>query len=73
MVAKIQGTAVIEAVVRADGTVGDVRVVKSLDGADGLDNEGLAAVKRWLFRPATDANGKPVDVIVQIYLDFTLH
>jgi len=73
MVAKIQGTAVIEAVVRADGTVGDVRVLKSLDKADGLDNEGLTAVRSWLFRPATDASGRPIDVIVQIYLDFTLH
>jgi len=34
MRAKIQGDVELEAVVRPDGTVGDVRVVKSLDAGD---------------------------------------
>ncbi|HSK10323.1 MAG TPA: TonB family protein, partial [Vicinamibacterales bacterium] len=39
MRAKIQGVVLLEAVVMPDGTVGDVRVVKSLDPVFGLDQE----------------------------------
>lgn len=72
MRARITGEAVVEAVVLADGTVGDVRIVHSLDKVYGLDNEALKAAKKWLFKPGTDATGKPVPVIVQISLQFNI-
>jgi TonB family protein len=69
---KIQGIVILEAVVTEDGTVGDVRVLKSLDSASGLDAEAIRAAKRWLFRPATDRAGKPVPILVQLEVVFRI-
>jgi len=70
---KIQGTVYLEAVVLKNGTVGDVRVTKSLDRAAGLDDEAIRAAKQWMFVPAKDKNGKPVDIYVTLELAFRLH
>ncbi len=71
MRAKVQGSVWLECVVMPDGTVGDVRVTRSLDSMFGLDQEAIAAAKRWRFKPGM-ANGKPVAVAVTIELTFTL-
>jgi protein TonB len=71
MRAKIQGTVWLECVVMPDGTVGDVRVRRSLDPLFGLDQEAIAAAKRWRFKPGL-VGGKPVAVAVTIELTFTL-
>jgi TonB family protein len=68
---KIQGIVMVEAVVMPDGTVGQVQVIRSLDGTFGLDQEALKAVRRWRFRPGTRF-GQPVPVLVEIELTFTL-
>ena len=73
MRAKIQGVVELEAVVLENGTIGEVRVVKSLDKAYGLDQEAMNAAKKWLFRPGVDPNGKPVATIVTLILEFRLH
>jgi TonB family protein len=70
--AKIQGAVVLEAVVLPDGTVGDVRITKSLDPRHGLDQEAIRTARLWRFRPGT-LNGVPVAVIVTLLLDFRLH
>src|SRR6476661_6785579 len=49
--AKIQGDVELEAVVNADGKVGDVRVVRSLDDRFGLDQNAVQAARQWLFTP----------------------
>jgi TonB family protein len=71
MRAKIQGTAIVEAVVLTDGTVGDVQIVKSLDPSFGLDQEALRAAKQWRFIPGM-RNGQPVPVLITIELSFNL-
>ncbi len=71
MRAKVQGVAWIECVVMADGTVGDVRVIKSLDPVFGLDQEAAKAARQWRFIPGTRL-GEPVPVIITIELTFTL-
>ena len=71
MRAKVQGVVLVEAVVLPDGTVGDVRVVRSLDRNFGLDQEAIKAAKRWRFIPGTRF-GEPVAVLVTIELTFTL-
>ena len=71
MRARIQGAVLIEAVVREDGTVGAVKVVRSLDAAFGLDREAVKAVRAWRFQPGT-YEGRPVPVRVLIELFFTL-
>jgi TonB family protein len=72
MRAKIQGLVTLEAVVLPNGTVGDVRVVNSLDSQYGLDQEAIKAVKGWLFHPAT-RQGVPVPIIVTLEVMFRLH
>ena len=62
----------VEAIVGTDGTVGDVRVVESLDQVYGLDEQAVAAVKEWRFEAGT-LNGEPVPVQVTLMLEFRLH
>jgi periplasmic protein TonB len=71
MRAKVQGAVMVEAIVREDGSVGQVRVVRPLDRAFGLDEEALKAVRKWRFRPGKH-QGQNVAVIVEIELTFTL-
>ncbi len=68
---RIQGLVEVQAVILADGTVGPVRVVKSLDKEFGLDAEAVKALKQWQFRPGTK-DGEAVAVMVNIELTFTL-
>jgi TonB family protein len=71
MRAKLQGVVEVQAVVNADGSVGDVRIVRSLDDRFGLDEEALKAVRMWRFRPGVKG-GRPVPTVVLIELTFTL-
>ena len=71
MRARIQGVVTLEALVGPDGTVRDVRVVKSLDRATGLDDEALKTARQWRFRPAT-YQGQPVAFLVIIEMTFSL-
>jgi periplasmic protein TonB len=71
MRAKVQGTVLLQCVVKSDGTVGDVQVIRSLDPTFGLDQEAVKAAKQWLFRPGMRM-GEPVSVLVTIELTFTL-
>jgi protein TonB len=72
MRAKIQGVVTLEAVVLPDGSVGPVRVTRSLDPTFGLDQEAEKTVKKWRFRPGTNRTGDPVPVLVEIEMTFTL-
>jgi TonB family protein len=65
----ITGDVVLEIVVRRDGTVGDVTILQGR-GA-GLDQRAVAAVRQWRFSPAR-RRGEPVDVIVEVAVEFTL-
>jgi len=67
--ANITGDVVMEVVVRADGTVGSARVTRGL--GFGLDERATAAVREWRFTPARRL-GVPVDVIVEVAMEFNL-
>jgi protein TonB len=67
--ANITGEVVLEIVVRRDGTVGDVRIMQRL--GSGLDERAVQAVRQWRFAPAT-LKGTPVDVIVEVGVEFKL-
>ena len=71
MRARIQGIVSLEVLIGADGLVKDVRVVKSLDRATGLDDEAIKTARQWRFGPAT-YQGKPVPFLVIIEMTFTL-
>jgi protein TonB len=70
--ARIQGKVVLEAVVLATGSVGDVMVLDSLDASPGgLDDQAIRAMKQWEFKPGRK-DDKPVAVAVQVEMTFTL-
>ena len=71
MRAKIQGTVLLECVVQPDGSVGNIKVVRSLDATFGLDQEAMKAARQWQFAPGTRF-GQPVPVLVTIQIAFTL-
>jgi len=65
----LAGEVVLEIVVRSDGTVGDVKVLQGL--GSGLDQRAIQAVRQWTFGPA-DRRGTPVDVYVEVAVEFRL-
>lgn len=71
MRAKVQGSVWLECIVMPDGSVGEVKVTRSLDPIFGLDQEAVKAAKMWRFRPGL-RQGEPVPVIITIELTFTL-
>jgi periplasmic protein TonB len=65
----VTGEVVLEIVVRRDGTVGDVKILQRL--GSGLDERAVQAVRQWRFSPAR-LKGVPVDVVVEVAVDFKL-
>jgi TonB family protein len=65
----VEGDVVLEIVVRRDGSVGSVKVLQGL-GA-GLDQRAVDAVRQWRFSPAR-RYGTPVDVVVEVAVEFKL-
>jgi TonB family protein len=63
----VQGTVTLYAVIRNDGSVSDVRVLRSVD--DRLDQYARAALAHWRFRPAT-RNGVAVDLEAVVMIPF---
>ena len=71
MRAGVHGVVRLEAIVGADGSVQDVRVVKSLDRNYGLDDEAVRAAKTWRFEAGLK-DGSPVPVAVMIEMTFAI-
>lgn len=65
----IEGEVVLEVIVQADGSVGRVRVLQGL--GSGLDQRAAEAVRQWRFSPAR-RHGAPVDVLVEVAVEFRL-
>jgi len=63
----VQGTVMLSAVIRSDGSVGEVRILRGVD--DRLDVYASAALSRWRFRPAT-RNGDPVAIQTVVMIPF---
>ena len=71
MRAGVHGTVRLEAIVGANGSVQDVRVVKSLDRNYGLDAEAVRAAKTWRFEAGLK-DGSPVPVALTIEMTFAI-
>ena len=67
--AKVEGAVWLSAVVLSDGFVSDVKVTRSLH--PDLDEQAVAALKRWEFKPGT-REGKPVAVRITTQIAFVL-
>ena len=65
----ITGDVFLEIVIRSDGTVGDVKILRGL--GFGLDERAVTAVRNWKFSPARRL-GTAVDVIVEVEVEFSL-
>jgi TonB family protein len=63
----VGGTVILYAIIHADGTVGKVRVLRSVD--DRLDQFASDAIAKWQFQPATN-KGSPVDVEATFWIPF---
>lgn len=66
---RVQGMAVVEAVIEADGRVTSVRIVKDLPM--GLGGAAARAVAQWRFEPAT-RNGRPIAVFYRLSVHFAI-
>jgi protein TonB len=66
-----QGRCLLNVTVQADGSTRDVSLVQS-SGYPRLDEACLHALFPGKFIPATE-NGKPVEITVQIPIDWSLH
>ena len=64
---RIEGTVVLYAVIRKDGSVDKVRVLHGVDSR--LDANACAALERWRFRPGT-RNGAAVDLEAVVQIPF---
>ncbi len=63
----VSGTVILYAVILADGSVGRVRVLRSVD--ERLDHFASEAIAKWQFQPATK-NGSPVAVEATFWIPF---
>jgi protein TonB len=64
----VEGLVILEAVIAEDGSVRDIRVLRSVQL---LDAAAVEAVREWRFTP-TLLNGQPVPVVMTITVAFTL-
>jgi len=67
--AGVQGAVVLRGIVRKDGAIDNVEVIKDLPY--GLGDAARDAVSRWRFRPAT-YRGDPIDVYYTVTVNFRL-
>lgn len=67
--AGVAGAVVIRGIVRKDGTIDNVEIIKDLPYA--LGDSAREAVEQWRFRPAT-YRGEPIDVYYTVTVNFKL-
>jgi protein TonB len=65
----VGGAVVVRGIVRRDGTIDNVEIIRDLEY--GLGEEARRAVSRWRFRPAT-YRGEPIDVYYTVTVNFRL-
>lgn len=69
---KLQGYVILEAILRKDGTVDDIKVLRGLGkGKFGFEEEAMKALQRWQFLPGK-VSGRPADVRMTLKIDFVL-
>jgi protein TonB len=68
LMARIQGTVVLQASIGKDGAVQGLKV---LSGHPMLAQAAITAVKTWRYQP-TLLNDEPVNVLTEIDVNFTL-
>jgi len=67
MAEHIEGEVILYAVIRRDGSVDSIQLVKGIDPQ--LDGNAMRALAQWKFRPA-ERNGEPVDLEAIVHIPF---
>jgi protein TonB len=67
--ARLQGVVILEAIVDEEGTVKEVKVLRSVNTL--LDREALTAVRQWRYAPVV-LNGTRVPFVLTVSLSFSL-
>ena len=62
--ARMQGTVVLDAIIHKDGSVGEIKILKS--GGDLFDQTAIDALKQWRYTTS------PYDVILTVTVNFKL-
>ncbi len=65
--ARYQGVVLLEALIRKDGSVGDIRPLRTL--SMGLTEAAIEAVHQWRYKPG-ELNGVPVDFFLEVKVHF---
>jgi TonB family protein len=68
---KITGIVRVEALIRKDGTIGEVKVLESPD--ESLSEAAVQAVRQWRYKPPVDAAGVPHDIRYTVTIRFVLN
>jgi periplasmic protein TonB len=63
----VEGEVVLYAVIRSDGSVDSIQLVRGID--EQLDANAMQALSQWKFRPATK-QGAPVDLEAIVHIPF---
>jgi protein TonB len=71
MLMRAQGIVLVGGIVEPDGSLTNIRVIRTLDPIFGLDDEAVKAARGWRFTPGT-VNGERVRIAVTIEMSFTL-
>jgi len=69
VIARLQGLVILEALVDRDGTVVDVKVLRSAGSV--LDREALTAVRQWRYAPLV-LNGQRLRFVATVILSFSV-
>lgn len=69
---KRQGKVVLEAVLGTDGVPQAIKVIKVFEGGEDCAAAAVEAARQWRYEPATDKNGKPVQVYFALVIHFSL-
>ena len=63
----VEGEVVLYAVIRRDGSVDSIQLVRGVDGQ--LDSNAMNALSQWKFRPATK-QGAPIELEAIVHIPF---
>jgi len=66
---RVEGEVVLYAVIRKDGSVGEIQLVRGVD--DQLDANAKEALEQWRFRPGAKA-GEPVELEAIVHIPFRI-
>jgi protein TonB len=71
-VARLEGNVILQAIIHADGSVGELEILRCNRPNMGFEDAAVQAVTQWRYEPATQG-GRPVEVYFTVFVEFKLH